>query len=103
MSVLGASNWEGTLQISAAFVCFMLAVAFVGPVGAFAIAVVAELGDVGVQRYRLVALPVNLAATAIPSLLAGARVRRARRRRCRTAAGATSRRSALVGDRLPRR
>jgi putative nucleotidyltransferase with HDIG domain len=72
VSVLYASKWgEGAIQISAAFVCFMLAVAFVGPVGAAAIATVAELGAWAIQRYRLVALPVNIAATAVPSLLAG--------------------------------
>lgn len=70
-SVLGASDWDGALQISAAFVCYMLAVAFVGPVGAFAVAVTAELGSWAIQRFRLVALPVNLAAAAVPSLLAG--------------------------------
>ena len=70
-SIIGASKWEGPFQISAAFVCFMLAVAFVGPVGAFAVAMLAELGAWGVQRYRLVVLPVNLAAAAVPCLLAG--------------------------------
>lgn len=69
-SVLGASDWEGTIDISAAFVCFMLAVAFVGPVGAFAVAAVAELVPWAVRRYRLAALPINLAATAVPSMLA---------------------------------
>ena len=71
VSVLGASKWEGSLQISASFVCAMLAVAFVGPVGAFAIAVAAEVGTWAIQRYRIVALPVNLAAAAVPTLLAG--------------------------------
>jgi putative nucleotidyltransferase with HDIG domain len=70
-SVLGASDWEGTLQISAAFVCYMLAAAFVGPVGAFVVVVTAEVGSWAIQRFRLVALPVNLAAAAVPSLLAG--------------------------------
>jgi putative nucleotidyltransferase with HDIG domain len=70
-SVLGASKWEGSLQISAAFVCLMLAVAFVGPVGAFAVAMTAELGAWLVQRYRPFVLPVNLAASAVPSMLAG--------------------------------
>jgi putative nucleotidyltransferase with HDIG domain len=46
ISILGASKWEGSLQISAAFVCCMLAVAFAGPVAA-------------------------LAASAVPSLVAG--------------------------------
>ena len=70
-SVLYASKWDGELQISAAFVCFMLAVAFVGPVGAFAVAAAAEIGAWLIQRYRLIVLPVNLAAEAVPSLLAG--------------------------------
>ena len=77
-SVLGASKWEGALQISAAFVCFMLAVAFVGPAGAFAVAIAAEVGTWVIQRYRLVALPVNLAAAARPDAARGHRVRRAR-------------------------
>jgi putative nucleotidyltransferase with HDIG domain len=70
-SVLGASKWEGSLQISAAFVCCMLAVAFAGPVAAFAVASVAELGAWCIQRYRILVLPVNLAASAVPCLLAG--------------------------------
>jgi putative nucleotidyltransferase with HDIG domain len=69
-SVLFASDWEGTIDISSAFVCFMLAVAFVGPVAAFAIPVAAEIVTWGVRRYRPQALPINLAATAVPSLLA---------------------------------
>ena len=77
ISVLFASAWEGAIDISAAFVCFMLAVAFVGPAAAFAIPVVAELVTFGVRRYqravrpyRTPVLPINLAATAVPNLLA---------------------------------
>ena len=77
VSVLLASAWEGAIDVSAAFVCFMLAVAFVGPVAAFAIPVVAELVTFVVRRYRpaqrryrTAVLPINLAATAVPSLLA---------------------------------
>jgi putative nucleotidyltransferase with HDIG domain len=69
-SVLFASDWEGTIDISSAFVCFMLAVAFVGPVGAFAIPIAAEVVTFAVRRYRVQALSINLAATAVPSLLA---------------------------------
>jgi putative nucleotidyltransferase with HDIG domain len=69
-SVLFASDWEGTIDISSAFVCFMLAVAFVGPVAAFAIPIAAEIVTWGFRRYRPQALPINLAATAVPSLLA---------------------------------
>ena len=71
VSVLNASKWEGAVQISAGFVCFMLAVAFVSPVGAFAVGIAGELGTWAIQRYRIVALPVNLAATAVPALVAG--------------------------------
>jgi len=77
VSVLFASVWEGPMDISAAFVCFMLAVAFVGPVGAFVIPIAAEVVTFAVRRYskgarlyRASALPINLAATAVPSLLA---------------------------------
>ncbi len=70
-SVLGASKWDSSVQISGAFVCFMLAVAFVGPVGAFVVAAASELGAWAIRRYRSVALPVNIAASAVPSLLAG--------------------------------
>jgi len=70
VSFLGASRWEGERKISAGFVCFVLAIAFVGPVGAFAAVMIAELGTWAIQRYKLVSLPVNLAATAVPTLLA---------------------------------
>ncbi len=70
VSVLCASEWEGTVDISAAFVCFMLAAAFLGPTAAFSIAIVAEAMTWAVRRYRLVALPINLAGTAVPSLVA---------------------------------
>ena len=77
VSVLFAPAWEGPIDISAALVCFMLAVAFVGPVAAFAIPVVAELVTFverryrpAGRRYRTPVLPINLAATAVPNLLA---------------------------------
>lgn len=69
-SVIGASNWEGAIDISAAFVCLMLAVAFVGPLAAFIMPVIAEITTWLVQRYRLRALPINLAGAAVPNLLA---------------------------------
>jgi len=70
VSVVYASNLEGAIDISAAFVCFMIAVAFLGPAAAFAVPVVAEVGTWLVRRYRLIALPVNVAAAAVPNLLA---------------------------------
>ncbi|MGH2941868.1 MAG: HD-GYP domain-containing protein [Solirubrobacteraceae bacterium] len=76
-SVLGAANWEGVVQVSAAFVCFMLAVAFLGPAAAFAVVVATEVGAWIVVRsgwiarpYRSPVLPINLASLAVPSLLA---------------------------------
>jgi putative nucleotidyltransferase with HDIG domain len=75
-SVLTASRWEGAIETSAAFVCAMLAVAFVGPVSAFAVAVAAEVVSWPWIRHqgrpaRLVVLPINLASSAVPSLLGG--------------------------------
>ena len=68
-SILTASHWGGQVDISAAFISFMLAVAFLGPVPAFVIAVFAETGAWVVQRYRTVALPINVAGVAVPSLI----------------------------------
>jgi putative nucleotidyltransferase with HDIG domain len=70
VSVLFASDWEGVVDVSPAFVCFILAGALVGPVAAFAVPVAAEVVTFAVRRYRRRALAVNLAATATPSLLA---------------------------------
>lgn len=70
-SVLGRSKLENASEISAAFVCFMLAVAFLGPVPAFAVAAVTELVVWAVERYRKPMLAINIASTAVPALLAG--------------------------------
>ena len=69
-SVLFASKWDSAVQISAAFVCFMVAVAFVGPLGAFIVAVASEVGAWAIQRYPLAVLPINTAGSAVPTLLA---------------------------------
>ena len=69
-SGLTASGWQGTIDVSASFVCSMLAVAFIGPLGVFVIAILTEVATWAYGRNRLVALPVNLAASAIPALLA---------------------------------
>ena len=77
VSVLYASAWDGPIDVSASFVCFMLAVAFVGPLAAFAIPVLAELVTFAVRRlrtaarpYRASVLPINIAAIAVPNMLA---------------------------------
>jgi putative nucleotidyltransferase with HDIG domain len=74
-SVLTATKWEGAVEISAAFVCLLLAVAFLGPAGAFGIAVVSEVATWTVRRYRLVMLPINIASMAVPCLLAAIALR----------------------------
>jgi putative nucleotidyltransferase with HDIG domain len=61
---------EGSLLVSASFVTSQLAVAFLGPAAAFAIPVVAELAIWSVERYRLQALAMNVAAAGLPSLAA---------------------------------
>jgi len=75
--VLGGAKWEGTVEVSAAFVCFMLAAVFLGPAAVFAIVVVSELcawivrGRSWIRRpYRTRILPVNVASLAVPGLLA---------------------------------
>jgi putative nucleotidyltransferase with HDIG domain len=69
-SAIAASQWQGATDISASFVCLTLATAFAGPRAAFVIPVVAELSAWVVRRYRLIMLPVNIAAIAVPNLLA---------------------------------
>ncbi len=75
--VLGGANWEGVVEVSAAFVCFMLAAVFLGPAAVFAIVVVTEIGAWIVlgrgwikRPYRTRVLPINLAALAAPAVLA---------------------------------
>jgi putative nucleotidyltransferase with HDIG domain len=75
--VLGGANWEGDVEVSAAFVCFMLAAAILGPAPVFAIVIVTEivawivLGRGWIKRpYRTRILPINIASIAVPALLA---------------------------------
>lgn len=70
-SLLNAARLEGLVQISSAFVCYMLAGALVSPVAAFAIVFVAESGTWAIRRPRPAYLVGNLAASAVPALLAG--------------------------------
>lgn len=70
-SSISSAQWAGAIDISANFVCYMLAIAFLGPVPAFAVAVITELTAWLVERYRRNVLPINLAASAVPTLLAG--------------------------------
>jgi putative nucleotidyltransferase with HDIG domain len=75
--VLGGARWEGQIEVSAAFVCFMLAAVFLGPAAVFAIVVVSEicawivLGRNWIRRpYRTRVVPVNIASLAVPGVLA---------------------------------
>ncbi len=75
--VLSGAKWEGTVEVSAAFVCFMLAAAFLGPAAVFVIVVATEVAAWIVltrgwidRPYRTQALPVNLASLAVPALFA---------------------------------
>ncbi|HVF79227.1 MAG TPA: HD domain-containing phosphohydrolase [Solirubrobacteraceae bacterium] len=75
--VLGGAKWEGTVEVSAAFVCFMLAAVYVGPAAVFVSVVLTELtawivlGRGWIKRpYRTLVLPINIAAIAAPAVLA---------------------------------
>jgi putative nucleotidyltransferase with HDIG domain len=68
---LTAAQWQGAMDVSASFVCVMLAAAYLGPAEAFAIVVFSESVAWLSQRYRPQALVVNLAAIGIPALVAG--------------------------------
>ena len=72
MGVLLAERWEASVQVSAAFVCYMLAIAFLGPVPAVAIALFAELGGWAVRRRPVPFLAANLAGTVAPIVVAAA-------------------------------
>ena len=68
---LTAAQWQGAMDVSASFVCVMLAAAYLGPAEAFAVVVFSESVAWLSQRYRPQALVVNLAAIGIPALIAG--------------------------------
>jgi putative nucleotidyltransferase with HDIG domain len=68
---LTAAQWQGTIDVSASFVCVMLAAAYVGPAQAFAIVAFSETVAWLSQRYRPRALVINLAAIGVPALVAG--------------------------------
>ena len=67
-ATLAAAEYSGNLLVSPAFVCGMLAVAFVGPAGAFAVPLGAELAGSAVQRYRWQAQLINIAGIPTPTM-----------------------------------
>lgn len=65
------TNWEHRLHVSGSFAVQMLAAAALGPAGAAIVGAGSELAVWPLQRFRAGALLVNIAATALPSALAG--------------------------------
>ena len=58
-----------SLWVSASFTCSLLAIALLGPAPAFVVAVVGEVGAWAVERFRPVALAVNIAGSGLPNLV----------------------------------
>ncbi|HEX6944553.1 MAG TPA: HDOD domain-containing protein, partial [Casimicrobiaceae bacterium] len=69
-SWLVAASFTGNTVISPAFLAPMLAVAFLGPAGAFVVPLAGEVGGWLVLRYRWRAALINVASTATPTLIA---------------------------------
>jgi putative nucleotidyltransferase with HDIG domain len=74
---LGAArvHEQGRIAISAAFLVYILAGAFLGPATAFVLAVISEMAATLVIRTRLQAFLVNLVGNGVAALLAGTLVR----------------------------
>lgn len=70
-SVLVPAEYSGPLSVSPAFICGMLAVAFLGPAAAFTVMVVSEVVGWAYERYRWRAFVINLAGNALPILIVG--------------------------------
>src|SRR5215213_1496233 len=70
VGALTAAQWQGTIDVSASFVCVMLAAAYLGPAPAFAIAAFAEGVAWLHDRYRPQAFLINVAAIGLPALAA---------------------------------
>jgi putative nucleotidyltransferase with HDIG domain len=64
------ATWDGPILVSGSFVPLMIAVGFLGPLPAFAIAVAAELTFWTVDRYRAAAFPMNAFGTGGPVVIA---------------------------------
>jgi putative nucleotidyltransferase with HDIG domain len=70
VSRLVAVDYDSRVHVSGAFLCGILAAAFVGPAAAFLVPAVAELVGWAVERYRPVVLLVNLGSNVAPTVLA---------------------------------
>jgi putative nucleotidyltransferase with HDIG domain len=69
VSSLLASQFSGPLTVSTAFLCGMLAVAFLGPAAAFLVVFLAEAVTWLYERYRWRAFLINLAGMPVPALV----------------------------------
>jgi putative nucleotidyltransferase with HDIG domain len=65
---LASANWDGPMLISGSFVPVMLAVAFLGPEAAFAVAVLPEIVFWVSDRYRPAALGINVLSSGAPTI-----------------------------------
>lgn len=68
---LTSATWDGPILVSGSFVALMLAIAYLGPVPAFAMSVLAELGFWAVDRYRPAAFGMNFVGNAAPAVIVG--------------------------------
>jgi putative nucleotidyltransferase with HDIG domain len=68
---IAAAEWDERFSVGGSFTASMLAVGFVGPGPAFAVAAFAEIGAWLYQRYRPAALPINVFASGGANLVAG--------------------------------
>ena len=72
---LGVARVRQRVEVSASFLVFMLAAAFLGPASAFVAAVISEVAATRVIRTRRHAFLNNLVAAGLTALLAGTLIR----------------------------
>jgi putative nucleotidyltransferase with HDIG domain len=73
-NLLGA-EWDESLEISGSLVAALLAAAFVGPLAALVVVVVAEGAAWAIERLRPIALPQNLLGLGLPAVAAAETLR----------------------------
>jgi putative nucleotidyltransferase with HDIG domain len=70
LSNIYSAKWNEWLEISGSLVAALLAAAFLGPLAAFAVVVIAEGVAWAVERLSPAALPLNIAALGVPAVAA---------------------------------
>ncbi len=70
LSNLYAAKWNEWLEISGSLIAALLAAAFLGPLAAFTVVVIAEGVAWAVERLSPAALPLNVAALGLPAVAA---------------------------------